>query len=114
MTQGDKDFITRIQVSQLVAPDPQTEDFYAQVYGAILRSRAGAVAVDNGVLTFGSSGGIALSKINPGMGANRPQRAMQRMEAQVDRLLANARMREKEKGQHRELFLSSRLKEWHS
>ena len=104
MTQGDKDFITRIQVSQLVSPDPYIEDFYAQVYDAILRSRAGGAAVDNGVLKFGSSGGIALGKVNSGMAAGRPQRAMQRMEAQVDRLLANARMREKEKGQNREFF----------
>ncbi|KAG0145675.1 hypothetical protein CROQUDRAFT_658333 [Cronartium quercuum f. sp. fusiforme G11] len=46
MSQGDKDFITRIQVSQLVNPshgqagfDPHADDFYFQVYSAIRASR---------------------------------------------------------------------------
>ncbi|POW02134.1 hypothetical protein PSTT_11977 [Puccinia striiformis] len=46
MSQGDKDFITRIQVSQLVNPshgqvgfDPYADDFYFHVYSAIRASR---------------------------------------------------------------------------
>ncbi|KAK2463708.1 hypothetical protein APHAL10511_004459 [Amanita phalloides] len=46
MTQSDKDFITRIQVSQLVTQDPYADDFYAQVYGAILRSKMGLQSQD--------------------------------------------------------------------
>lgn len=49
MTQGDKDFITRIQVSQLVNPshgqagfDPYADDFYFHVYSAIRASRLAA------------------------------------------------------------------------
>ncbi|KNZ57679.1 hypothetical protein VP01_2100g1 [Puccinia sorghi] len=49
MTQGDKDFITRIQVSQLVNPshgqagfDPYADDFYFHVYSAIRASRMAA------------------------------------------------------------------------
>ncbi|CAI2184272.1 2899_t:CDS:10, partial [Funneliformis geosporum] len=38
MTQSDKDFINRIQISQLVTDDPYADDFYFQVYTAI-RSR---------------------------------------------------------------------------
>ncbi|OJT11571.1 DNA topoisomerase 2-associated protein pat1 [Trametes pubescens] len=95
MTQSDKDFITRIQVSQLVTQDPYADDFYAQVYGAILRSRMGLPTSEDRVLKFGSGGGVGL-----GLGQkmpNRRQNAMQRMEAQVERIVNNARLREKEK-----------------
>lgn len=37
MGSSDKDFITRIQLSQLVTPDPYSSDFYAQVYSALKR-----------------------------------------------------------------------------
>ncbi|KAI0675738.1 topoisomerase II-associated protein PAT1 [Trametes maxima] len=95
MTQSDKDFITRIQVSQLVTQDPYADDFYAQVYGAILRSRMGLPTSEDRVLKFGSGGGVGL-----GLGQKVPgrrQNAMQRMEQQVERIVNNARLREKEK-----------------
>ncbi|CAG8671568.1 4625_t:CDS:2, partial [Paraglomus occultum] len=38
MTQGDKDYVNRIQISQLVTDDPYSDDFYFQVYAA-LRNR---------------------------------------------------------------------------
>ncbi|KZP16629.1 hypothetical protein FIBSPDRAFT_794305, partial [Athelia psychrophila] len=98
MTQSDKDFITRIQVSQLVTQDPYADDFYAQVYGAILRSRMGLQSQDERVLKFGSGGGVGLGLAQKG-GTRRPN-AMQRMEAQVERIVSNAKMREKEKGLH--------------
>ncbi|TFY78939.1 hypothetical protein EWM64_g5071 [Hericium alpestre] len=98
MTQSDKDFITRIQVSQLVTQDPYAEDFYAQVYGAILRSRLGLQAADERVLKFGSGGGVGLGLAQKGAG-RRPN-AMQKMEQQVERIVNNARLREKEKGLH--------------
>jgi DNA topoisomerase 2-associated protein PAT1 len=98
MTQSDKDFITRIQVSQLVTQDPYAEDFYAQVHSAILRSRLGLQSQDERVLKFGASGGVALG---PGQkGTYRRPSAMQRMEAQVERIVSNARLREKEKSLH--------------
>lgn len=95
MTQSDKDFITRIQVSQLVTPDPYADDFYAQVYGAILRTRLGVQSPEDRVLKFGSGGGVGLGLSQKGGG--RRQSAMQRMEAQVERIVNNARLREKEK-----------------
>jgi len=98
MTQSDKDFITRIQVSQLVTQDPYADDFYAQVYGAILRSRMGIQTQDERVLKFGSGGGIGLGLASKG-GSRRPS-AMQRMEQQVERIVSNARKREEEKGLH--------------
>jgi DNA topoisomerase 2-associated protein PAT1 len=35
MTQHDKDWINKIQISQLVTDDPYADDFYFQVYMAI-------------------------------------------------------------------------------
>jgi len=98
MTQSDKDFITRIQVSQLVTQDPYADDFYAQVYGAILRSRMGIQSQDERVLKFGSSGGVGLG-LSSKSGSRRPS-AMQRMEQQVERIVNNARKREEEKNLH--------------
>lgn len=98
MTQSDKDFITRIQVSQLVTQDPYAEDFYAQVYGAILRSRLGLQSQDERVIKFGSGGGVGLGLAQKG--GNRRPSAMQRMEQQVERIVSNARKREEEKGLH--------------
>ncbi|KAJ6518636.1 topoisomerase II-associated protein PAT1 [Mycena sanguinolenta] len=98
MTQSDKDFITRIQVSQLVTPDPYADDFYAQVYGAILRSRMGLQTQDERVLKFGTGGGISLGNTQK-VPTRRPN-AMQRMEQQVERIVSNARKREEEKGLH--------------
>jgi DNA topoisomerase 2-associated protein PAT1 len=97
MTQSDKDFITRIQVSQLVTSDPYAEDFYAQVYSSLMRSRMGITGEER-VLKFGTGEGLALG-VNQ-RGGNRRPNAMQRMEAQVERIVSNARQREKEKGQH--------------
>ncbi|KAK7471033.1 DNA topoisomerase 2-associated protein pat1 [Stygiomarasmius scandens] len=98
MTQSDKDFITRIQVSQLVSQDPYADDFYAQVYGAIMRSRMGLGVEDERVLKFGASGGVGLGA--PIKGNNRRPSAMQRMQQQVERIVSNARKREEEKGLH--------------
>jgi DNA topoisomerase 2-associated protein PAT1 len=102
MSQSDKDFITRIQVSQLVTQDPYADDFYAQVYGAILRSRMGLQS-DERVLKFGSGGGVGLG-LTSQKGYRRPN-AMQRMEQQVERIVSNARKREEEKGVHCECCL---------
>lgn len=74
MSQSDKDFITRIQVSQLVTLDP-SEDFYAQA--------------------FGSSGIPAAAAHTRG---RRRENALQKMAAQVERIVSNAKAREQEKG----------------
>ncbi|KAH9935957.1 topoisomerase II-associated protein PAT1 [Epithele typhae] len=96
MTQSDKDFITRIQVSQLVTQDPYADDFYAQVYTALIRSRMGIPTSEDRVLRFGSGGGVGLG-VGQKIPSGRRQNAMQRMEAQVERIVNNARLREKEK-----------------
>ena len=95
MTQSDKDFITRIQVSQLVTQDPYLDDYYAQVYGQAIRARHGLDVSGQALLKFGSGGGVGLG-LKEIKGGRRPS-AMQRMEAQVERIVNNARLREKEK-----------------
>ncbi|KAJ7260002.1 topoisomerase II-associated protein PAT1 [Mycena haematopus] len=81
-------------VSELVTPDPYVDDFYAQVYGAILRSRMGLQTQDarmglqtqdERVLKFGTGGGISLGTSQ---------------KRQVERIVSNARRREEEKGLH--------------
>ncbi|KZT43122.1 hypothetical protein SISSUDRAFT_1040559 [Sistotremastrum suecicum HHB10207 ss-3] len=99
MTQSDKDFITRIQVSQLVTADPYAEDFYAQVWSTLVRNRMGGGDTEGSVIKFGQNGGVGGGV--PGQrGSGRRQNAIQRMEAQVERIISNARIREKEKGLH--------------
>lgn len=109
MTQSDKDFITRIQVSQLVTQDPYSEDFYAQIYGAIMRSKMGLQVHDHRVLNFGSGGGVGLGMSQRPSG--RRASAMQKMEAQVEKIVQAARIREKEKGVSCEYFSTD---VWHT
>lgn len=47
MGNSDKDFITRIQLSQLATADPYTSDFYAQVFSALQRRQAAVAAGQN-------------------------------------------------------------------
>jgi DNA topoisomerase 2-associated protein PAT1 len=94
MTQSDKDFITRIQVSQLVTQDPYADDYYAQVF-ASLRSRMGVNPGEDHIVKFGKTGGVGMGLAQKGSG--RRANALQKMEAQVERIVRNARLREKEK-----------------
>ncbi|CED85194.1 Uncharacterized conserved protein [Phaffia rhodozyma] len=112
MTRSDKDFITRIQVSQLVTQDPYADDFYAQVYGAILRSKLGAPHGPATVVQLTQDGmGVGVGVGGPrngggNVGMNRMGRkegAMQKMAAQVKRIVDAAKQRETTKaGAHLE------------
>ncbi|KAG8878839.1 hypothetical protein FRB97_002166 [Tulasnella sp. 331] len=94
MTQSDKDFITRIQVSQLVTNDPYAEDFYAQVFSSFVRSRLGGPeGGQKSMLKFANGAGVGTGV--PGhRGAGRRENAMARMQAQVEKMISNARARE--------------------
>lgn len=59
MGNSDKDFITRIQLSQLATSDPYSSDFYAQVFSALARR------VQD---TQGPENGPTVVQIAPGMG----------------------------------------------
>ncbi|GAA6033710.1 hypothetical protein JCM8097_004393 [Rhodosporidiobolus ruineniae] len=91
MSNSDKDFITRIQVSQLVTDDPYADDFYFHIMAAIKASRGLPVP------------GLPLAPQQPGQpgqqgpGGGRRNRgrenAMNRMAQNVQRLVDSAKKR---------------------
>jgi len=110
MSNSDKDFITRIQVSQLVTPDPYADDFYAHIYFALRGGGPGAaVAAASAGITSGNKASENEPSNDdppkgPRRGRGRQQRgvkaretAMQRMQAQVERLVANRKIRDGER-----------------
>ncbi|KDE03800.1 hypothetical protein, variant [Microbotryum lychnidis-dioicae p1A1 Lamole] len=107
MSNSDKDFITRIQVSQLVTDDPYADDFYFHIMAAIKMSRhqaALAAGAAHGTVPFpplGMGPGGPGGRNGPGANANnnrRPTRrenAMNRMAQNVQRLVDSAKQRNK-------------------
>lgn len=97
MGSSDKDFITRIQLSQLATADPYTSDFYAQVYTTIQRSRMAAqqgVDPDGpSVVQFSSGLGFGVG----GSGASRfgkmGQNTMHKLTTQVKKMVDNRQQR---------------------
>jgi DNA topoisomerase 2-associated protein PAT1 len=93
MTQSDKDFITRIQVSQLISADPYGSDFYAQVFGTVQRTHLGTGENDAAIINFGNYGGIGVG-LPPGhKGAGRRESALNKMVHQIERIVKNQRNR---------------------
>ncbi|PWN51666.1 hypothetical protein IE53DRAFT_393091 [Violaceomyces palustris] len=89
MSGSDKDFITRIQISQLVTPDPYADDFYAHIYFAL---RGGPMRPGIGPLP----GSAPSQQTKAGKGRqrlNRQQNAMLRMQQQVERIVQNRKER---------------------
>lgn len=93
MGNSDKDFITRIQLSQLATSDPYVSDFYAQVFSALKRQQGPEGAK-----------GPNIVQAAPGMGfgvggpANRfgkmGNASMQRLATQVRKLVASSSKRQ--------------------
>ena len=94
MGNSDKDFITRIQLSQLATADPYTSDFYAQVFSAIRGPRPGP----EGPAQQGQNGGKDIVPVAPGyaLGVSGPagnrfgkmgQQTMQKLSTQVKKLV---------------------------
>ena len=94
MTRSDKDFIARIQVSQLVTDDPVGDDFYAQLLSTFQRSRMGTGENDTAVVQFGPYGGIGVGLPLGHKGAGRKDNALNRMATQVERIVKNQKNRE--------------------
>lgn len=107
MSNSDKDFITRIQVSQLVTDDPYADDFYFHIMTAIKMSRHNAaIAAGAPGIPMGPGGPAGFGRPMPGPngpqgpGGNnnnrkptRQQNAMNRMAQNVQRLVDNAKQR---------------------
>lgn len=96
MTGSDKDFITRIQISHLVTPDPYTDDFYAHVYFAVRGGGRRIVLPDaSSVETIEQhKSGHGEEKKGGRRKLTRHENAMLRMQQQVERLVDNRKKRE--------------------
>lgn len=97
MSNSDKDFITRIQVSQLVTDDPYADDFYFHIMAAIKMSRSvnanggGAGPMMQGGGGGGGGGGGRRGERKP----TRRENAMNKMAQNVQRLVDVAKQRNK-------------------
>ena len=105
MTNSDKDFITRIQVSQLVTDDPYADDFYFHIMAAIKASRHAAVANAGLAQMNTQNGPQGEGKMNGNGGGGgrrgaerkptRRENAMNKMALNVQRLVDVAKQRNK-------------------
>ena len=92
MTQHDKDFINRIQISQLASSDPYSDDFYYQVYSS-LRQRAG-LPVWSAENAMKNNNNNTMNNNNLNNNNNRGRReenGMQRFHQQLQRVVNNAK-----------------------
>ena len=86
MTQSDKDFINRIQISQLVTDDPYADDFYCQVYTALRNRHLQQMGIPSTGLDGDSNGQNDENKRRGGNG-----RSEQRIQQQVQRIVGDAK-----------------------
>lgn len=98
MTLSDKDFITRIQVSQLVTSDPYSDDFYAHIFFALrggVTGNPGLMGQKTAVKDIPPSNSTATTgKVRPKkQQASRRDTAMMRMQQQVERIVQNRKER---------------------
>ena len=100
MGSSDKDFITRIQLSQLASADPYASDFYAQVFSALARSRLAAAKDGDGPAVVQIAPGFGLGAAGPSgnrfgkMGSS----TMQKLSTQVKKLVENRALHQKGMG----------------
>ncbi|KAI7818802.1 topoisomerase II-associated protein PAT1-domain-containing protein [Gamsiella multidivaricata] len=83
MTQSDKDFINRIQISQLVTDDPYADDFYCQVYTALRNRHLQQMGIPGNVMNSGSAPSDNRHRGN--------DRTEHRMQLQVQRIVSDAK-----------------------
>ena len=94
MSGADKDFITRIQISQLVTSDPYTDDFYAHVFFAVRGGARKVVVPDGSVEAIQQHKNAETSGKGAPRKLTRHENAMLRMQQQVERLVDNRKKRE--------------------
>jgi DNA topoisomerase 2-associated protein PAT1 len=113
MSNSDKDFITRIQVSQLVTDDPYADDFYFHIMAAIKASRGLPVPGmlmspqglpgqqgpgQQGPMQQQQGGNVNGNTNNNRRRNNGRQNAMDRMAQNVQRLVDSAKKRNEKAG----------------
>jgi DNA topoisomerase 2-associated protein PAT1 len=89
MTPRDKDFVTRVQLSQIVTDDPYNEDFYFQVYRLL---KTGNHDADNNSI---AQAYLDFSGHKLGGRYQRADLALQRMQQQVQKAVTVAKERSK-------------------
>ncbi|WVR08571.1 hypothetical protein IAU60_005626 [Kwoniella sp. DSM 27419] len=97
MGSSDKDFITRIQLSQLATVDPYTSDFYAQVFSALKRSRQMAEGPGEGPTVVPVAAGMGLGVGGPvgNRFGKMGQNTMSKLTTQVKKLVENRAQHQK-------------------
>ena len=97
MGSSDKDFITRIQLSQLATADPYASDFYAQVFMALKRSR---MVAEEGptVVQITSSAGLGVGFPTGNRFGKMGSATMQKLSTQVKKLVENRQQHQKSMG----------------
>lgn len=93
MGNSDKDFITRIQLSQLATADPYSSDFYAQVYSALVR-RQQAADGSPAVVNVGAGLGFGVGAPTGNRFGKMGNASMQRLTTQVKKLIATTAKRQ--------------------
>lgn len=93
MSGSDKDFITRIQISHLVTPDPYTDDFYAHVFFAV-RGGGRRIPLPDASTVEAIEQHKSEDKKGPRRKLTRHENAMLRMQQQVERLVDSRKKRE--------------------
>ena len=96
MGSSDKDFITRIQLSQLASADPYSSDFYAQVFSALKRQQSTEEGPTVVKVTAGFGFGVGGPQGNRfgKMGSA----TMQKLSKQVKQLVENRQAHQKSMG----------------
>ncbi|CAJ0829392.1 11655_t:CDS:10 [Entrophospora sp. SA101] len=95
MTQSDKDYVNRIQISQLVTDDPYADDFYCQVYSAV-RSRQSQPHMGNFSHHHGGNNGGGFMGHERGRHRSRgSESGLFKMQQQVLRIVNDARRKPK-------------------
>lgn len=94
MSGSDKDFITRIQISQLVSPDPYVDDFYAHVFFAVRGGGRRIALPDTSAIQSQRDGANERGgKANARRKLSKHENAMLRMQQQVERLVETRKKR---------------------
>jgi DNA topoisomerase 2-associated protein PAT1 len=99
MGASDKDFITRIQLSQLATADPYTSDFYAQVYSAIHKARQPDAADGPTVVKVGQDAGFGVGGPTGNRFGQMGNKTMQKLSSQVKKLVEQRRNKQMSNGE---------------
>ena len=100
MGSSDKDFITRIQLSQLATADPYTSDFYAQVFSALRRRTVVQEPEGPGVVQVAPGFGFGVGGPTGNRFGKMGTATMSKLSGQVKKLVENRAQRNMSSGKH--------------